>query len=182
MQMPWRHSPDWLPAGSPLGNLSGHDIKYLQDMLDNSEFWRKADVEPQLIERYIGFLDESSSLVRRQFIFQNCAYKIMGEFSPEQEKLLIQDDFDSERRQFERLRDKFSLAQRTEPRIDRAGIPEKVRIAVWRRDNGCCVKCGSREKLEYDHIIPISRGGSNTVRNIELLCEKCNRSKSDNIQ
>ena len=61
-------------------------------------------------------------------------------------------------------------------------IPEAVRIAVWRRDEGKCAKCGSRENLEYDHIIPISKGGSNTVRNIELLCEECNRKKRDNIE
>jgi len=65
---------------------------------------------------------------------------------------------------------------------DRERIPEDVRITVWRRDNGKCVKCSSRKNLEYDHIIPISKGGSNTVRNIELLCEKCNREKRDNIQ
>ena len=61
-------------------------------------------------------------------------------------------------------------------------IPEAVRIAVWRRDEGKCAKCGSRKNLEYDHIIPISKGGSNTVRNIELLCEECNRKKRDNIE
>lgn len=61
-------------------------------------------------------------------------------------------------------------------RIDRY-VPPQVKIAVWRRDSGKCVKCGSQERLEYDHIIPISKGGSNTERNIQLLCEKCNRSK-----
>ncbi len=60
-------------------------------------------------------------------------------------------------------------------------IPEDVRRAVWRRDGGKCSKCGSREKLEYDHIIPVSKGGSNTGRNIELLCEACNREKSADI-
>lgn len=64
----------------------------------------------------------------------------------------------------------------------RRAISSEVRREVWRRDGGKCVKCGSRERLEYDHIIPISKGGSNTPRNIELLCEVCNRSKSALIQ
>jgi len=60
-------------------------------------------------------------------------------------------------------------------------IPPEVKIAVWRRDSGKCVECGTKEKLEYDHIIPLSKGGSNTERNIQLLCEKCNRQKGAKI-
>jgi hypothetical protein len=64
----------------------------------------------------------------------------------------------------------------------RERIPENVRLFVWRRDEGRCVECGSNENLEFDHIIPISKGGSSTVRNnIQLLCGNCNRLKSDNI-
>jgi 5-methylcytosine-specific restriction endonuclease McrA len=59
----------------------------------------------------------------------------------------------------------------------RKAIPERVKMYVWRRDQGKCVKCGSRTNLEYDHIIPVSKGGGNTERNIELLCEECNRKK-----
>jgi 5-methylcytosine-specific restriction endonuclease McrA len=60
-------------------------------------------------------------------------------------------------------------------------IPTAVKRAVWTRDKGKCVVCGSRKNLEYDHIIPVSRGGSNTERNIQLLCSLCNKKKSDNI-
>lgn len=60
-------------------------------------------------------------------------------------------------------------------------IPGEVRREVWRRDEGKCVECGSQEKLEYDHVIPVTKGGSNTARNIRLLCEVCNRKKRDNI-
>lgn len=63
----------------------------------------------------------------------------------------------------------------------RPRIPESVRIEVWRRDGGKCAICGSRKNLEYDHIIPVSKGGSNTSRNIELLCEEHNRSKGANV-
>jgi 5-methylcytosine-specific restriction endonuclease McrA len=61
--------------------------------------------------------------------------------------------------------------------VGREPIPESVRLFVWQRDRGQCVKCGSRERLEFDHIIPIIAGGSNTERNLQLLCESCNRSK-----
>jgi len=64
----------------------------------------------------------------------------------------------------------------------REKIPSHIRREVWRRDGGKCVNCGSRENLEYDHIIPFSKGGSNSTRNIELLCQKCNREKTNKIQ
>ncbi|HUS05419.1 MAG TPA: HNH endonuclease [Bryobacteraceae bacterium] len=57
-------------------------------------------------------------------------------------------------------------------------IPVAVRREVWRRDQGRCVTCQSQERLEFDHIIPVTLGGSNTVRNIQLLCERCNRGKA----
>jgi hypothetical protein len=63
----------------------------------------------------------------------------------------------------------------------RERIPESVRLFVWQRDEGKCVRCGSRELLEFDHIIPLALGGSNTERNIQLLCERCNREKKGNI-
>lgn len=40
----------------------------------------------------------------------------------------------------------------------RKPIPEHVGHGVWRRDGGACVDCGSRERLEFDHIIPPERG------------------------
>lgn len=60
-------------------------------------------------------------------------------------------------------------------------IPQRVMDKVWNRDGGKCIQCGSNEKLEFDHIIPFSKGGANTYRNIQLLCENCNRTKSDKI-
>jgi hypothetical protein len=64
----------------------------------------------------------------------------------------------------------------------RQRLSPDVRRAVWFRDQGRCTRCGSRERLEFDHIIPVARGGGNTERNIELLCESCNRAKSDSIE
>jgi hypothetical protein len=75
-----------------------------------------------------------------------------------------------------------ALREQLAPQLQRRSqIPEQVRSEVWRRDAGKCSKCGVRENLEFDHIIPFSRGGSSTVRNLELLCENCNRKKSNRI-
>ncbi|MGO9434729.1 MAG: HNH endonuclease [Terracidiphilus sp.] len=80
------------------------------------------------------------------------------------------------RREVETLENYGQLA-----RIVRESIPEEVRLFVWRRDNGQCVRCGSRERLEFDHIIPVIAGGSSTERNVQLLCESCNRSKGATV-
>jgi TPR repeat protein len=79
-------------------------------------------------------------------------------------------------------RDRAPAESIQQERQTRMAISSQVRREVWRRDGGACVKCGSRRNLEYDHIVPVSKGGSNTARNIELLCEVCNRAKSDIIQ
>jgi hypothetical protein len=115
------------------------------------------------------------------YLYRNNLYRLDREYSENEVPLLIMDYEDKERRKFEQLKKKFELAQEIEKQPRRESIPEEVRIAVWRRDGGKCARCGSREKLEYDHIIPISKGGSNTIRNIELLCESCNRKKKNNI-
>ncbi len=60
-------------------------------------------------------------------------------------------------------------------------IPQDVKTAVWQRDGGQCVECGADDYLEFDHIIPFSKGGANTVENIQLLCRRCNSQKSDSI-
>lgn len=63
----------------------------------------------------------------------------------------------------------------------RPPIPKEVVDAVWKRDGGRCVYCGSTENLQLDHIIPFSKGGATTVENLQLLCQKCNLQKSNKI-
>ncbi len=60
-------------------------------------------------------------------------------------------------------------------------IPRDVRQRVWQRCAGRCVECGSNQYLEFDHIVPVAKGGSNADPNIQLLCRNCNLEKSDNI-
>lgn len=69
------------------------------------------------------------------------------------------------------------------PQTERSSrlVPHHVRLEVWHRDQGKCVQCGNKEYLEYDHIIPYSKGGASTTKNIQLLCRKCNLAKGDHI-
>ena len=162
---------------------------------ENKGFWINSDVAPSVAP--VGLFANDSSYepehyqhyrlyfyrnLKEVFIFQNSAYVVTGHFSEEEKSLLVQAEHDKERSKFERLKRKFELAQNLEEKPKRRPIPEEVRVAVWRRDQGTCVKCRSRERLEYDHIIPVAEGGGDSVRNIELLCEKCNRSKGARIQ
>jgi HNH endonuclease len=148
---------------------AGIELEKLRGMLselDNEQTWINSEVEPIRLHGY--------------WLYQNNLYRVTGLYSDDQKRLLISTEAAKEKRKFERLRLKLSREEAKEQN-SRQRIPEEVRNAVWRRDEGKCARCGSRENLEFDHIIPISMGGSSTARNLELLCELCNRSKGKQI-
>jgi hypothetical protein len=64
---------------------------------------------------------------------------------------------------------------------DSRRIPQHVKAEVWARDRGQCVQCAASEYLEFDHVIPHSKGGASSVNNLQLLCRKCNALKSDKL-
>lgn len=74
----------------------------------------------------------------------------------------------------------FSKEQRTL-------MTPKLREFIKHRDNYTCCQCGNSTYaepnllLEIDHIIPVSKGGLTEKNNLQTLCWKCNRSKSNKI-
>ncbi|WP_324198211.1 TerD family protein [Nocardia beijingensis] len=60
---------------------------------------------------------------------------------------------------------------------DSRAIPSHVKTAVWQRDGGRCCECGDTHYLEFDHIIPLSRGGATSIGNLQILCRRCNLEK-----
>ena len=90
---------------------------------------------------------------------------------------------DRERRSRRRLARAHALMQTGSDSapVLREGISQEVKRAVWERCCGRCAECGSGSLLEFDHVIPLAMGGSNTERNLQLLCADCNRAKGDSL-
>ena len=93
---------------------------------------------------------------------------------------------DARRRVIERAKSRVAMSSDIDDMeavdgSDRRAIPDKVKTAVWQRDGGKCMKCGTNRELEFDHIIPRAMGGADSFRNLQLLCGPCNRQKGANL-
>lgn len=64
-------------------------------------------------------------------------------------------------------------------------LKQRLKEEHIRRYGPVCPRCGRRyaslDDFEVDHIIPIARGGRNSVNNAQVLCRACNREKSDKL-
>lgn len=62
-------------------------------------------------------------------------------------------------------------------------MTKELRRAVMERDNYTCQKCGKympdEVGLHIDHVVPVSKGGKSVMSNLQVLCSKCNLSKSN---
>jgi 5-methylcytosine-specific restriction endonuclease McrA len=83
------------------------------------------------------------------------------------------------RRRLERAH--AAVRQEVAPTRRRQPIPRETRLAVWERDGGRCVECGSDFDLQYDHVIPLAMGGASSAQNLQLLCAGCNRGKGASL-
>jgi hypothetical protein len=113
-------------------------------------------------------------------LFKNALFDVTGLYTPEEAKLLVQKNYEAERSEIDFLKSRSGKSS-SKSETGREHIPERIKNEVWRRDGGKCVECGSVYNLEFDHVIPVAKGGSNTARNLRILCEPCNRRKSARI-
>jgi len=72
--------------------------------------------------------------------------------------------------------------RRTQKKINGGTYTKKQWIDLCNKYNNTCLMCGKTNiKLTVDHIIPISKGGSNYIDNIQPLCLSCNSKKHDHV-
>ncbi len=163
-------------------NIHQLELFFQFDKIENERFNHfKKNILPlheELISSKVKELIKAQEIAKKNGLKESLKQKILDKENEKIEK--------EKRRQLEsqvrkELIEEGLLLNLTEADLKRELIPQEVLDRIWNRDGGRCVKCGSQEKIEFDHIIPFSKGGSNTYRNLQILCEQCNRQKSNNI-
>jgi hypothetical protein len=122
----------------------------------------------------IGDLSNGKAL----WMFKGKHYRATDdELTPEDVKALVNQAANTRRLKLQKAHALEAMTDQLDSKARRELISQDVKVLVWQRDKGRCVECASKLELEFDHIIPLAMGGSNTARNLQLLCASCNRRK-----
>lgn len=67
-----------------------------------------------------------------------------------------------------------------EHNLDLRSFPEKIKLAIWEKQQHKCAMCGKEFDIEFmegDHITPWREKGRTVIENCQMLCRECNRRK-----
>ena len=145
---------------------------------------QKSEQTPLSLGSLASVPSELALFASQYWLFRSdfyCADRLPMESEEEEVLLRIKAQYFQRSDKMNRLREQVANFEAID-RVKSAGasrqtIPEDVKLLVWARDGGHCVKCGASKDLHFDHIIPLSRGGGDHGENIQLLCRTCNLSK-----
>ena len=127
------------------------------------------------------FLDESARghcVPEERYAFlRDTLFVFDGQYSEDEMQMLMSEYMRSLQERMQVAAEERDTLRNMEESERPSEIPERVRTYVWRRDMARCAVCGSVQDLEFDHIIPRSRGGASTVGNVQIICASCNEKK-----
>lgn len=117
----------------------------------------------------------------RYWFYKDRFYAADADLSAEDVRALAEEQGNKKRLKLQRAHALQAMTEQLDSKAKRQPIPQDIKVLVWQRDGGRCTSCGSQNELEYDHIIPLALNGSNSDRNLQLLCADCNRRKGPTL-
>jgi 5-methylcytosine-specific restriction endonuclease McrA len=158
--------------------LFGRQYRFVEGQAPAPVAWRRRAFAAILLEQEL----RPVALLRREgrtyWAFEWRIYREDDELGPGDVLALVRQRQRRTRRSLDRAHAALA-GEAAGPR--RRPIPREVRRAVFERDGGRCVECGSSFEVQYDHVIPFALGGAGTVENLQILCASCNRSKGASL-
>lgn len=138
--------------------------------MDRAQFDSMLEQQRKYVVPVCRLGDRNYWLFRGQFFWDNenlCSDEVHA---------LLVTRHQRQRQQIDLAQQMVSMGQEPRP-TQRGAIPDDVKQFVWMRDGGRCRRCGSAIELQFDHVIPVSMGGSSAPENLQILCGPCNRRK-----
>ena len=149
--------------------ISSYNEQEALKQLENALSFKMVPVEPANLTIHRFLTRAREAIEARQLIAKTVPVRFLMDYEKRE-----QDEYNKEQQTLQEQQEETEQATQNPRYINRAVMTE-----VWNRDRGKCVRCGSQQALEFDHIIPVSLGGSSTTQNVQLLCQTCNRSKGN---
>ena len=159
---------------APKGGLSA------EALLDNLHaLWLALGHQPTTLDLCPPLSKYSIRPYRRVFgNWRNALVKMVEKFSDAATRSTPQQDHPHQ------AADLFVINERAQPH-DSRNIKWRIRHLVMKRDHFKCTACGASPatnpgtELHVDHIIPVSKGGTSVIENLQTLCRICNLGKGD---
>lgn len=158
--------------------IENHKQEYRQYISDVPDFIMQNDEAGFYARLGFAYIDESVLTVEYKFSYTSGGGFAQRSFTvPMTEENIVE--------LVQMLESKLTMS--SFKKEQRALMTKKLRETIKIRDNYTCCVCGNSTYmepnllLEIDHIVPVSKGGYTEENNLQTLCWKCNRSKSDKI-
>lgn len=164
---------DWISHGNIEGYMSLH-----QHDKNANELWLYFNKVVDWV--YTLFPNYKKEMKGRPWGFlynkYSCNAYDSGDLEKKVNKLMLDDEVENNKGIYEYLfdNDLKHLSLRT--------FSLKQKRIAYEKQNGICKICGNKFKyqdMEGDHIKPWTKGGKTNMENLQMLCKKCNREKSD---
>ena len=81
-----------------------------------------------------------------------------------------------------RIKDELELNSQAQKVCKRKSFGTEIRKTVYRKSKGHCCLCGNfvdYDEFTVDHIVPLAKGGTNDINNLQCACKVCNNIKTD---